>query len=334
VSWPQAALFSLSDKRGAAEFAAALAARGTRILASGGTAKHLAAAGVPVTPLEEWTGFGELLGGRVKTLHPHVHAPILARRDAPADLAALGALARAHGIRLVEDAAHALGAAVDGRPVGALADATVFSFYATKNLTTGEGGCVVTDDDALAERLHLLALHGMDRDAWKRYSDTGSWYYEITSPGFKYNLSDVLAAIGLGQLEHFDEMQRRREEHVARYDALLAGVPEVRTPRVRPGVAHARHIYPVALELERLTCDRARFIAELRAENIGTSVHFIPIHLHPYFQRQLGTRPGDFPVAEDAYRRAVTLPLFPDMTPRDVEDVVAAVRKIAGAYRR
>jgi dTDP-4-amino-4,6-dideoxygalactose transaminase len=252
----------------------------------------------------------------------------------PADLAALGALARARGIRLVEDAAHALGAAVDGRPVGALADATVFSFYATKNLTTGEGGCVVTDDDALAERLHLLALHGMDRDAWKRYSDTGSWYYEITSPGFKYNLSDVLAAIGLGQLEHFDEMQRRREEHVARYDALLAGVPEVRTPRVRPGVEHARHIYPVALELERLTCDRARFIAELRAENIGTSVHFIPIHLHPYFQRQLGTRPGDFPVAEDAYRRAVTLPLFPDMTPRDVEDVVAAVRKIAGAYRR
>ena len=249
-------------------------------------------------------------------------------------LARQGPLARARGIPLVEDAAHALGAAVDGRPVGALADATVFSFYATKNLTTGEGGAVVTDDDELAARLDLLALHGMDRDAWKRYSDTGSWYYEITSPGFKYNLSDVLAAVGLGQLEHFDEMQRRREELVARYDAAFAAVPEVRTPRVRPGVTHARHIYPVALELERLACDRACFIAELRAENIGTSVHFIPIHLHPYFQRRLGTKPGDFPAAEDAYRRAVTLPLFPDMTASDVEDVVAAVRKVVAAYRR
>ena len=170
----------------------------------------------------------------------------------------------------------------------------------------------------------------MDRDAWKRYADTGSWYYEITAPGFKYNLSDVLAAIGLGQLERFDEMQRRRAELVARYDALLADVPEVRRPRCGPASTHARHLYPVALELERLTCDRARFIDELRAENIGTSVHFIPIHLHPYFQRQLGAKPGDFPVAEDAYRRAVTLPLFPDMTPRDVEDVVAAVRKVVG----
>lgn len=252
----------------------------------------------------------------------------------PAELDAVGELARARRVAVVEDAAHALGAAVGGRPVGSLSDVTVFSFYATKNLTTGEGGAVVTDDADLAARLELLSLHGMDRDAWKRYADTGSWYYEITSPGFKYNLSDVLAAIGLGQLERFDEMQRRRAEHVARYDALLADVPELRRPRVRPGVTHARHLYPVALELERLTCDRARFITELRAENIGTSVHFIPIHLHPYFQRQLGTKPGDFPVAEDAYRRALTLPLFPDMTPRDVEDVATAVRKVVAAYRR
>jgi dTDP-4-amino-4,6-dideoxygalactose transaminase len=182
--------------------------------------------------------------------------------------------------------------------------------------------------------MELLSLHGMNRDAWKRYADTGSWYYEVTAPGFKYNLSDVLAAIGLAQLDRFDEMQERRRQHVARYDALLADVPEVRRPEVRPGALHARHIYPVALELERLTCDRARFVAELRAENIGTSVHFIPIHLHPYFQETLGTRAGDFPVAEAAYQRAVTLPLFPDMTARDVEDVVTAVRKVARHYRR
>ena len=252
----------------------------------------------------------------------------------PCDLDAIGGLARARGIPVVEDAAHALGASLGGRPVGSLSDITAFSFYATKNLTTGEGGAAVTDDDALAARMSLLSLHGMDRDAWKRYGDTGSWYYEVTAPGFKYNLSDVLAAIGLAQLERFEEMQRRRREIVGLYDSLLAEVPEVRRPRPRAGVAHAWHLYPVALELERLTCDRARFIQELRAENIGASVHFIPIHLHPYFRDRLGVSAGDFPVAEDAYRRAVTLPLFPDMTTRDVEDVVAAVRKVVGHYPR
>ncbi len=252
----------------------------------------------------------------------------------PCDLDAIGGLARARGAAVVEDAAHALGASWRGRPVGALADITAFSFYATKNLTTGEGGAAVTDDGALAERLELLSLHGMNRDAWKRYGDTGSWYYEVTAPGFKYNPSDVLAAIGLAQLERFDDMQRRRRELVARYDALLADVPEVRRPAARAGAVHAWHLYAIALELERLRCDRARFIQELRAENVGTSVHFIPIHLHPHFRATLGGRDGDFPVAEDAYRRAVSLPLFPDMTPGDVEDVAAAVRKVVAHYRR
>lgn len=252
----------------------------------------------------------------------------------PADLDALLPLARGRGIRVIEDAAHALGAALRGRPVGSLSDVTAFSFYATKNLTTGEGGAAVTADAELAGRMELLSLHGMNRDAWKRYSDTGSWYYELTAPGYKYNLSDVLAAIGLGQLERFDALQARRRALVARYDAGLAGVPEVRRPRARPEVTHAWHLYPVALELERLSCDRARFIAELRAENVGSSVHFIPIHLHPYFRERLGTGPGDFPVAEDAYRRAVSLPLFPDMTDGDVDDVVAAVRKVVAQLRR
>jgi len=252
----------------------------------------------------------------------------------PCDSDALQALARARGFRLVEDAAHALGAALNGRPVGSLADITAFSFYATKNLTTGEGGAAVTDDDALAERMQVLSLHGMSRDAWKRYTDTGSWYYEVVAPGFKYNLSDVLAAIGLGQLERFDEMQRLRAARVARYQQALADVPEVRVPRARPGVTHAWHLFPIALELERLTCDRAKFIQELRAENIGTSVHFIPIHFHPHFRDTLGLREGAFPVAEHAYRRAVTLPLFPSMSERDVDDVVTAVRKVTRHYRR
>jgi dTDP-4-amino-4,6-dideoxygalactose transaminase len=251
----------------------------------------------------------------------------------PCDYDRITPIAVRAGVPVVEDAAHALGAAWKGKPVGSLATVTAFSFYATKNLTTGEGGAAVTDDDALAERLGLLSLHGMNRDAWKRYTDTGSWYYEVTAPGFKYNLSDVLAAIGLGQLERFDQMQQARRDLVARYDRHFEGVPEIRLPVTRPGATHAWHLYPIGLELERLTIDRARFIGELRAENIGSSVHFIPIHFHPHFRETLGNREGQFPVAEDAYRRAISLPLFPTMTERDVDDVAAAVRKIVGHFR-
>ena len=252
----------------------------------------------------------------------------------PCEYDSLQRIADRHGLVIVDDAAHALGARYRGRPVGTLARVTAFSFYATKNLSTGEGGAAVTDDEALADRIRLLSLHGMSRDAWKRYSDTGSWYYEVVAPGWKYNLSDVLAAIGVGQLERFDEFQARRRELVQRMSAGLAGVPEVRVPVARPEVEHAWHLFPIALQLERLTIDRARFITELRAENIGTSVHFIPIHFHPHFRDSLGLREGAFPVAEDAYRRAITLPLFPRMTDRDADDVVEAVRKIALAFRR
>jgi len=252
----------------------------------------------------------------------------------PCDYDAVLAVARARGLPVVADAAHALGAAWHDRPVGSLADVTAFSFYAIKNLTTGEGGAVVTQDGALMERMAVLSLHGMDRDAWKRYAATGSWFYEVTAPGYKYNLSDILAAVGLGQLERFAASQRRRAELAAGYAARLGEVAEVRLPRVRPGATHAWHLYPIALELERLTCDRARFIEELKAENIGTTVNFIPIHLHPHYREALGHAEGCFPVAEDAYRRAVTLPLYPRMSDRDLDDVCAAVRKIVGHYRR
>ena len=252
----------------------------------------------------------------------------------PCDYDAILPLARAKGIPVVEDAAHALGAAHRGKPIGSETTVTAFSFYATKNLTTGEGGAAVTNDDALAERIALLSLHGMNRDAWKRYTATGSWYYEVTEPGFKYNLSDVLAAIGVGQLERFEAFQERRAEIVARLNSGLAAFPEIRRPGVREGMTHAWHLYPIGLELERLTIDRARFIDELRAEGIGTSVHFIPIHVHPHFARTLAYRQGDFPVAENAYRRAITLPLFPRMTDADVDDVIAAVGKIVSHFRR
>ena len=243
-------------------------------------------------------------------------------------------LARSRGLAVIEDAAHALPCSRSGRAAGTWGTAGALSFYATKTVTTGEGGMVITDSAEIADRARLMRLHGMSRDAWKRYGDTGSWFYEVVAPGWKYNLSDVLAAIGLGQLDRFDEFQRRRVELVGRMSGGLADVPEVRTMLARPDVTHAWHLFPIALELERLAIDRARFINELRAENIGTSVHFIPIHRHPHFRDSLALRPEDFPVAEDAYRRAITLPLFPRMSDRDADDVVAAVRKIALAFRR
>ena len=252
----------------------------------------------------------------------------------PCDLDAILGIAKARGLPVIEDAAHALGAAWRGRPVGSFADVTAFSFYATKNLTTGEGGVAATDDAETAARIGRLALHGMSHDAWKRYGESGSWYYEVVEAGWKYNLSDVLAAIGLAQAERFPEMQRRRAEHAAHYDRRLAEIPEVRRPVVREGATHAWHLYPIALELERLTCDRARFIQQLKAENIGTSVHFIPIHHHPHFRDSLDVKPGAFPVADDAYARAISLPLFPGMTERDVEDVAEAVRKVVAHHRR
>ncbi|HEY2955039.1 MAG TPA: DegT/DnrJ/EryC1/StrS family aminotransferase [Candidatus Eisenbacteria bacterium] len=252
----------------------------------------------------------------------------------PCDLDAIMRIAGARGLPVVEDAAHALGARLGGRPIGSIATVTAFSFYATKNLTTGEGGAAVTDDGALAERMSLLSLHGMSHDAWKRYTAEGSWFYEVVAPGYKYNLSDVLAAVGLGQLERFEAFQRRRAEIAALYARELADLPEVRRPAVRPGVEHAWHLYPIALDLDRLSCDRARVIAELAAERIGTSVHFIPVHLHPYFARAYGGRPGQFPVAEDAYRRAISLPLYPLMSDGDVADVAAALRKVVAHFRR
>ena len=252
----------------------------------------------------------------------------------PCDYDAVLAIARARGLPVIADSAHALGASWRGRPVGSLATVTAFSFYAIKNLTSGEGGVVVADDEALMDRMTVLSLHGMDRDAWKRYAATGSWFYEVTAPGFKYNLSDILAAVGLGQLERFAEFQRRRAELAAGYASRLEGLAEVRRPAVREGAVHAWHLYPIALELERLSCDRARIIEELRAENIGTTVNFIPVHFHPYYRDALGLPPGSYPVAEDAFRRAITLPLYPRMTDGDLDDVCTALRKVIGHYRR
>jgi dTDP-4-amino-4,6-dideoxygalactose transaminase len=249
----------------------------------------------------------------------------------PCDLDALREIATAHGLAIIEDAAHALPARYKGRWIGSGTNLVAFSFYATKNLTTAEGGMLTGDPERL-RRGAVLGLHGMNRDAWKRYDKGGSWYYEVVAPGFKYNLTDIQAALGLAQLRRLDAMQARRRRAVAAYRAALGELEALELPVERAEVESAWHLYPVRLRTERLGIDRDRFIAEMTARNIGTSVHFIPIFVHPYFREKHGWRPADFPVTWDAYRRLVSLPLSSGLTERDVEDVGAAVREILAAH--
>ncbi len=213
------------------------------------------------------------------------------------------------------------------RLAAAGSDAVVFSFYATKNLTTGEGGMVTTPSAELHERMRILCLHGISRDAWNRYSKTGNWYYEVVERGYKYNMSDIAAAMGLVQLKRLDGMNARREEIARRYNAAFLDIPEVETPPERSECRHAWHLYILRLHLERLTIDRARFFDEMKRRGIGCSVHFIPIPLHPYYRKTLELRdPCKKALAE--YPRLLSLPLYSKMTDQDVERVIEAVREI------
>jgi dTDP-4-amino-4,6-dideoxygalactose transaminase len=251
----------------------------------------------------------------------------------PCEMDSLLALARRHTVRVLEDAAHAIPTRYKGRMVGTLGDLTAFSFYATKNLTTAEGGAL-TGDAELVEQARIWSLHGMSRDAYRRYTAAGSWFYEVVVPGFKCNMTDIAAALGLRQLRKLPDFQKRRRRLVALYGHGLADVPEIELPTERPDVESAWHLYPIRLNLATLTIDRARFIEELKARNIGASVHFIPIHLHPYYRDKYGYRPDDFPVAHANYHRLVSLPLNLRMSDADAGDVIGAVRDIVATYRR
>jgi dTDP-4-amino-4,6-dideoxygalactose transaminase len=245
------------------------------------------------------------------------------------DMEAIEAIARRHGTLLVEDAAHSFPATSGGRLVGTIGKATVFSFYATKTITTGEGGMVVTDDDALAARVKVMRLHGISRDVFDRYtSDKPSWFYEVIAPGFKYNMTDVAAALGVHQLKRADEFRARREAIAKAYDAGLRGLP-VDLPAVRrPADLHAWHLYVLRLRLESLALTRDEFIARLAQAGIGTSVHFIPLHLQPYWRDRYALRPEQFPVASEQFPRIVSLPIYPAMTDGDVARVIAAIRAL------
>jgi dTDP-4-amino-4,6-dideoxygalactose transaminase len=252
---------------------------------------------------------------------------------APAEMEPILQLAARHGLIVVEDAAHALPARYKGRLVGSIGDMTCFSFYAAKNLTTGEGGMVTTERDDFAERLRTRRLHGMTRDAWKRYTAEGSWYYEIEYPGYKYNMTDINAALGLQQLAKLDMFHAVRTYYALLYHLGLSDLPEVTLPEAPPHIQHAWHLYPIQIRLDRLTIDRSAFIRLLREENIATSVHFIPLHLHPHYRTAFGYKPEDFPVALHAYEGILSLPLYPRMSEADVWDVIHAVRRIVERHR-
>lgn len=252
----------------------------------------------------------------------------------PCDWHLLRELAAARSLLLVDDAAHALPAMLQGRPIGQWADLTAFSFYATKTLATGEGGMLVTSQKAWIERAETMSLHGIRKDAWKRYTAEGTWQYEVVAPGFKYNMTDVAAALGRVQLARLDAMQQRRDAIARRYGEAFAEHPALDAPTVRPDRTSSWHLYLLRLHLDALDCDRAAFIRHLTDLGIGTSVHFIPLHLHTYWREACGLRPEDLPCALAEYERVISLPIYSALTDAEADRVIEAVRSVADAHRR
>lgn len=252
----------------------------------------------------------------------------------PAEMDAIHAIAEAYSLRVIEDAAHAFPAKYRGRMIGTISDLTAFSFYATKTLSTGEGGMLTTANPVYAEHAAMMSLHGISRDAWKRYTAEGSWYYEVLQAGYKYNMTDIAAAIGLHQLARSEWLLEGRRAIAQRYTEAFSHYPEVETPPNHSHVEHAWHLYVLRLRLERLTITRDAFIQALTKANIGSSVHFIPLHLHPFYRDMYGFMPDDFPMALQAYRRSISLPIYPGMTDEDVEDVIGTVGQIILAHKK
>lgn len=250
-----------------------------------------------------------------------------------ADLDAIYAVAERHNLVVIDDAAHSFPATYKGRMIGSESAFTCFSFYATKTITTGEGGMLCTNDEAWAERCRIMALHGISKDAWKRYTAEGSWYYEIIAPGYKYNMTDIAAAMGLVQLRKAEAMSARRLHIAERYHAAFGPSAALEIPADRADCRHAWHLYMLRLHLDQLRIDRAAFVGELKARNIGTSVHFIPLHLHPYYRDLYHFEPEDFPVSYREFQREISLPIYSKMTDEDVDDVIAAVLDVVDQYR-
>ena len=247
------------------------------------------------------------------------------------DMEPIQEIAEFYGVKIIEDAAHALPCTCNGKMVGTIGNATVFSFYVTKTLATGEGGMITTDSDELANRIKVMRLHGINRDIWDRYTaKKPNWYYEVVAPGFKYNMPDLMAAIGIHQLKKVYQFQKRRQVIADRYDQAFACLP-MKTPAVvNSEDQHAWHLYVIQLDLEKISISRDGFIEKMAEKGVGTSVHFIPLHIHPYWRNRYNFTPNDFPVALDCYNRAVSLPIYSKMSDEDAESVIEAVKAFLG----
>jgi perosamine synthetase len=261
------------------------------------------------------------LSSRTKAVFPVDYA------GHPADLRAILEVARKFGLIVIEDACHSLGAEYSGEKVGGIADMTVFSFHPVKHITTGEGGMVTTNSAQFAENLRRFRNHGISSDARQRQK-AGQWHYEMVDLGYNYRLPDFACALGIQQLKRLDQNLALRRAIATKYSSAFRDIPGVVIPAVRRDVNPAWHLYPIRLDLARLKADRAEIFRALRAENIGVNVHYIPVHYHPYYRERFGSRNGEFPVAEDAYSRLISLPMFHGMTDQDVEDVITAVHKM------
>jgi dTDP-4-amino-4,6-dideoxygalactose transaminase len=252
----------------------------------------------------------------------------------PCDMREIQSLARQHNLHVIEDAAHALPSEYQGSRIGRISELTAFSFYATKTLTTGEGGMITTDNDDHASRLRLMRLHGIAGDAWKRYGKNGTWYYEVVEAGYKYNLTDLQSALGLVQLKKCDASNDARRQIAQKYNEAFRALPELETPTLKDDRKSSWHLYILRLNLDQLRLDRNTFVEELRQRGIGCSVHFIPLNLQPFYQRAYGYGAGDCPVAEAQFQRCFSLPIYPGMSDSTVEQVIEAVAEIAVNARR
>jgi dTDP-4-amino-4,6-dideoxygalactose transaminase len=345
------------------QFARYVGARYAVAVCSGTAALHLALEAIGLQPEDEvliptttFTATGEVvkyLGGRpvlvdVDPVTLNIDASIVKDKitpktralipvhmaGQPCDLSELHFIAQQRGLHVIEDAAHALPSEYQGRRVGSLSELTAFSFYATKTLTTGEGGMITTDNSDHAVRMRVMRLHGISGDAWKRYGKNGSWFYEVVEAGFKYNPTDLQAALGLAQLAKCDALNDARHRIAERYTSAFKEVSVLEPPAMKSDRATSWHLYILRLHLDKLQIDRNSFIQQLKERGIGTSVHFIPLHLHPYYQRAFGYQKGDFPVAEAEFQRCISLPIYPGMSDRDVEQVIDKVTEISIRTKR
>lgn len=252
----------------------------------------------------------------------------------PCDMKEIIEIANQYNLKIIEDAAHALPAWYNDKLIGTIGDVTCFSFYVTKTLATGEGGMICTNNNEIAERCSIMRLHGINKDAWKRYSTEGSWYYEVVAPGYKYNFTDVQAALGLAQLRKIDFMLNERKKIFEKYNEILSQNEQIQLYNYEKDRKPSYHLYPIFLNIEQFKITRAQFIDELKKLGIGASVHFIPLYRHPYYKNTFGLEEKNFPISEYLYPRIITLPIWPGMTDSQIYRVAESVNALSMKYKK